>query len=851
MRLVDHASNAIRRGFRRAAVFFNLGAAALGVLTLWAPAPARGQNSSVSVTVNVSSNRRPISPLIYGLNYAGLSDLSALNSPLHRLGGNNLTRYNWKLNADNKGADWFFQSIADGDPSPSGRADAFVAGNKAAGTQSMLTIPMIGWVAQVNIDRSKRWSFSVAKYGQQQVTDWQWAPDAGNGIKPDGSLITGNDPQDASAPADTAFMAEWVRHLVGTFGTAANGGTSYYLLDNEPSLWHSTHRDVFPVGLNMDDAWTRMRNYALAVKGADSSAQVCGPEEWGWSGFLLSGFDQQWGSRNGWSNLPDRAAHGNKDYVPWLLSQFRQDESARGKRLLDVLTLHYYPQGGEFSNETSEAMQLRRNRSTRALWDPSYVDESWIGQPVQLVPRMKGWVAQYYPGTRIGLTEYNWGADGHMSGATAQADVLGILGREGMDIATRWTTPAPQTPTYKAFQLYRNYDGAGSSFGDTSVSCQVPDPDTLSAFAAQDSSSGNLTVMVINKRLPGETPVSTPVNLSLSGFSPSGSAQVYQLTGENVIRRLGDVPLSGTRLALTLPPQSITLVIVPAEAAAETRLLWNHVDGRARLWTLADATAALETGKEFGPFAGWAVRATAIGPDNKARLLWNHVDGRASLWNLDAANAFESGVEFGPFPGWTIHSLAVGADGKTRLLWTGSNGRVSLWTLSATGAFESGYEYGPYNGWSVRALAVGADNKPRLLWSHTTGHISVWTLSVTGALIENGYEAGPFAGWSVAHLAVGKDNKARLLWNAAATGRASVWTLNAAGSALESGYEYGPFAGWSAGALAGGADGKTRLLWKNTDGRASVWVLSPTTNAFENGTEYGPFSGWKPATITQ
>ena len=87
-------------------------------------------------------------------------------------------------------------------------------------------------------------------------------------------------------------------------------------------------------------------------------------------------------------------------------------------------------------------MQLRRNRSTRSLWDPNYVDETWINDRVQLIPRLKNWVDTYYPGTTIGITEYNWGAENHINGATAQADIFGIFGREGLDMAARWTTPA-------------------------------------------------------------------------------------------------------------------------------------------------------------------------------------------------------------------------------------------------------------------------------------------------------------------------------------------------------------------------------------------------------------------------
>src|SRR5262249_19719524 len=157
--------------------------------------------------------------------------------------------------------------------------------------------------------------------------------------------------------------------------------------------------------------------------------------------YFFSGYDQQYGSLHGWSYLPDRVNHGGADYLPWLLDQVRQASISAGYRLLDYFSVHYYPQSGEFSDDTSSAMQSLRNRSTRSLWDPSYVDESWINDTVDLVPRLKSWVNASYPGTRTAVTEYNWGAEGHINGATTQADILGIFGREGLDLATRWTTP--------------------------------------------------------------------------------------------------------------------------------------------------------------------------------------------------------------------------------------------------------------------------------------------------------------------------------------------------------------------------------------------------------------------------
>ena len=523
----------------------------------------QAQGAAVTVTIDAKANRRPISPLIYGAAYADDAALKDLLIPLHRYGGNNATRYNWELNADNRASDYYFESIADASPAAGERGDTFTLRSKAAGAQTMLTIPMIGWVANIGPSRGKLAGFSIAKYGAQTGADTQWFPDAGNGtLKSTGKPVTGNDPNDANVPNSSAMQQDWVKHLVAKWGPAAAGGVKYYLLDNEPALWNSTHRDVQPVGLKLDELRAKTLEYAAKIKAVDPTALVVGPEEWGWTGYLYSGYDSQWGGdHKDWSHLPDRAAHGGMDAMPWLLDQLHKENTRTGKRLLDVFSLHYYPQGGEFNNGTDTAMQLRRSRSTRSLWDPTYTDESWINTKVALIPRMKNWVATSYPGTPIGITEYNWGAEGHINGATAQADILGIFGREGLDMATRWTTPKADTPTYKAMKLYRNYDGRKSGFGETSVRATVPNPDTLSAFAALRAGDGALTVMVINK-----TPdAAAPVALALANFVPQGSIQVWQLTAANTIARQKDLPASGSTLRLTVPAQSVTLLILPAK----------------------------------------------------------------------------------------------------------------------------------------------------------------------------------------------------------------------------------------------------------------------------------------------
>ena len=121
---------------------------------------------------------------------------------------------------------------------------------------------------------------------------------------------------------------------------------------------------------------------------------------------------------------------------------------------------------------------------------------------------MKEWVNANYPGLETGITEYSWGADDHINGATAQADVLGIFGREGLNVGTRWVVPATGTPTFKAIQMYRNYDGSEVRLRRHSVKATVPNPDNLAAFAAERTSDGAVTVMAINKvdhRAPSST----------------------------------------------------------------------------------------------------------------------------------------------------------------------------------------------------------------------------------------------------------------------------------------------------------------------------------------------------------
>jgi hypothetical protein len=582
-------------------------------------------NVAVSIAVDAQADRTPISPTIYGTAFASSNQLADLNFTMNRMGGNEETTDNWQINAHGKGADWYFESIADGsDTTPGATADDFVANSKNAGAQPLITVSMIGWQPKLGSGRSIIYSYSTNKYGPQTGTD-PYLSAAGNGVSvTNDTLITWNNPNDAYFPTNVLFEQSYVQHLMGKWGASTNGGVRYYLLDNEETIWHSTHQDIHPVGATMQEIFTDMVTTAGMVKSNDPNALVTGPEEWGWPGYLYSGYDQQWsGQHNDFNpaDYPDRATNGGWDYVPWLLNQFHQHDTNSGKRLLDYLTVHCYPQEGDVSSDTdvSEATSLLRNQTTRQFWDTNYVDPSWIDSIIMLIPRMQNWVATSYPGTKIGVTEYNWGAEGYINGATAEADLLGIFGKYGLNLATRWTTPDTGSPTYNAMKIYRNYDGNKSVFGDTSVSATGPNPDDVSVFAATRSSDGALTVMVINKQLTA----AATATLSISNFFAAGSAQPWQLTSNNIITKLGNINLAGTTFTSTLPAQSITLFVLPAGTIPPPPSLTAGTVSRTNTFDLwlngqSGQTYVVQTSTNF---ATWLPLQTNTLPSNSLHLV--------------------------------------------------------------------------------------------------------------------------------------------------------------------------------------------------------------------------------------
>ncbi len=536
------------------------------------PPPAGGP----ALSVNAAAGRKPISPEIYGLHDADEAFAAEIGLPVRRNGGNLATRYNWRSGNTNSGLDFYFANR----PADL-TADQFVARDRRTGSKSILTIPLTGWVAKDGENASC--GFSVAKYAYVPQAFGGLAatnpnlPQCGTGvtgITPGGTLQFGGpvDPNDTSLPFAPADASAWIAQLKASYGSAAQGGVAYYALDNEPDLWSATHADLVPTALTYQQFRDRTYLYAAAVKQADPTAQTLGPSLGSYSYYFNSFYD---GQREDWVTPDDRNANGGTPFLAWYLQQMQAYETANGVRLLDYLDVHYYPQSGEYNNPAGDAaLQALRLESTRALWDPSYADVFWKdngapdGGVVRLIPRLRELVASNYPGTMVAISEYSWGAHADLNGALAQADILGIFGREGVDLATlfdgRYESEAskfaPDRPSAYAFRIYRNYDGAGGRFGETSVQAGSADQSKLAIYAAQRTSDAALTIVVINKTKGG-----LRSNLALSGFAPGQLAAAYRYSGANLnaITRLSNLSVSATGLSADFPAESITLLVVP------------------------------------------------------------------------------------------------------------------------------------------------------------------------------------------------------------------------------------------------------------------------------------------------
>jgi hypothetical protein len=248
----------------------------------------------------------------------------------------------------------------------------------------------------------------------------------------------------------------------------------------------------------------------------------------------------------------DRKAHNNLPFLAWFLSEVKKHDEKVGYRTLDVLDIHYYPQAqGVFGGDTgTDANDLRLN-SVRSLWDPTYIDDSWIAQRIRLIPRMQELINQYYPGTKLAINEWNFGADKTLNGGLAIANTLGVFGRYDLYMAAYWRFPEANGAGFQAFKMYTNFDNQGTRFGDQAIEAKSSTPTQVTSYAAINSKTGRMQLMLINNRPDRDL----TVELQLTKDLPQQDARLFELgpaTNERLVER-SNVKMVGSKISVKIP----------------------------------------------------------------------------------------------------------------------------------------------------------------------------------------------------------------------------------------------------------------------------------------------------------
>jgi hypothetical protein len=489
----------------------------------------------VQLSVSCSAPTHRINPNIYG----GTMSVWDAAQTGQRVGGNPVSRLNWDANVWNTGADWFFEN------GKAAGVQQWLRDGKAHQVPTALVVPLLGWVAKDALSVG----FPKAKFAQQRKFDPNRS-EAGDGFRSDGTPITPLEPSQTSVPAPPELIGRWVRTLREQDLARA---VSMYILDNEPALWSVNHRDVHPDPVGYDELLDRTLRYGSEIRRADPDAVIAGPAEWGFSAYSYSAKDLAAGPAS-----PDRKAHGDVPLIPWYLRELAQHEKTTGTRILDVLDVHFYPAAaGVYGTDarTDAAGAALRLRSTRALWDPTYRDESWIDQPVKLIPRLKEWVASNYPGRLISLGEWSFGADGHISGGLATAEALGRFGQQGLDSAFFWGGPNAGTPAFWAFRAYRNFDGKGGRFQDLSIPTR--EGDNVSFFASRDEANTEVVAIVINR----DPTLAMRTQVALPGCGEAAAYRAFSYgPGSTELKETSVTNSADGTVTTTVAPYSFTVL---------------------------------------------------------------------------------------------------------------------------------------------------------------------------------------------------------------------------------------------------------------------------------------------------
>lgn len=515
----------------------------------------------VRIDIDVTKDKKPVSPFIYGknnvlpstfLNSGTTAEITKAKEAGVRFvrqgGGNNSTKYNWRLKLSSH-PDWYNNVYTnDWDAAAKNLTD------KMPGVQGMWSFQLLGKAAANTKNNFADWNYNQSKW-------WEGVNQnlAGGGqVNPTGSKakVEGNPDlylMEWTADSTVGILDKW-------FGPKGLGydktKIQYWNMDNEPEIWSGTHDDVMKTQIPAEEFMQLYFKVAKAARAKFPEIKLVGPvpaNEWQW---------YRWGG----GAIPYKGK--NYCWLEYFILRIAEEEKASGTKLLDVLDIHFYP--GE--TDATNCVQLHRVyfdrnyvypgangvKTVNGGWDNSINKEYILG-------RCSDWLTKYKGaghGITFGVTETDIGSANPNVQAVWYASTMGEFMKNGVEIFTPWSWKPGMWETLHLFSRYnhKNYVQAISQ-NETLVS----------VYPTINEAADSMTVVLVNRSLT-ETIL---VNLNFSEFhvnpgkspmysiSNLGAAETFISRSNNALKKT-QVEASASKITAELAPLSVNSISLTA-----------------------------------------------------------------------------------------------------------------------------------------------------------------------------------------------------------------------------------------------------------------------------------------------
>jgi hypothetical protein len=529
----------------------------------------------VRIVVDITANHKPISPYIYGKNNClsddagnplGDDDWQKLRDAgvalFRESGGNNSTKYNWRLRLSSH-PDWY-NNVYEHDWDFAAQS----LQQNIPNAQGMWSFQLLGKVAANTANNFSDWSYNQSQWweGVSQNLAGGGTPDETGGSK---ALVEGDTDlylQDWPADSTTAILDHWF----GSGGLSLDSNNiRYWNMDNEAEIWSGTHNDVMPTQETAEEFMQRYFAVAKAARAKFPGIKLVGPvtaNEWQWYNWI------------GGINYDGRS----HSWLEYFIRRVAEEQQASGIRLLDVLDIHFYP----YSTNSSELVQYHR-----VYFDKTYIfpeangvkaiNGGWNNSITKeyVFERCREWLSGYMGNDHtvtFGVSETGIALDNADVTAVWYASTLGEFMKNGVELFTPWSW---KNGMWEVLHLFSRYNMP------TYVSGVSDDETSVSAYPSINENADSLTVVLVNRSL-SETKTAQ-VSFPYFRLDP-GTFKSYSLSNlinsETFVSHAQNALVSkeissgNNILTVDLPPLSVTSVLLKGEQVS-TGLGENNAPG--------------------------------------------------------------------------------------------------------------------------------------------------------------------------------------------------------------------------------------------------------------------------------